>query len=156
MKTLAGFAAGAVSALGLVWARHHGWKCPCGCRHGRPCTCGCASCRRKRLLHHENAIRTAVEQCADKVQAYFRALRDSARDVARSVRGEQLDEDLLRQVFSRHDALLAQVRDEVVDLLRRIHESLDPPQRERLARFIESWHGWHRFHHHGWRSEGCR
>jgi hypothetical protein len=64
---------------------------------------------------------------------------------------------LVRQVFSRHDQLIKEARDDLVNLLRRVHESLDQTQRDRLGRFLESARGWGGAgcHHHHHERHGC-
>ncbi|NVB40779.1 periplasmic heavy metal sensor [Pseudenhygromyxa sp. WMMC2535] len=50
--------------------------------------------------------------------------------------GEQLDEGRLAELFTRHDELLAGARKSVVRALSRLHELLEPEQRERLVGWL--------------------
>ena len=150
-----GFLVGTASLVGLVWVLSHGRY-----RHGY----GHAHCCYPRGPHHlygvlarldttpgqEKVIRSAVEDFVDSLRERGRLLRQSAEDIGRAVRGEQLDEALLGDIFARHDRLLAELRRDAVAALGRVHETLDEGQRRKLARLIESHGGW------GWGHPGCR
>ncbi len=168
MQKILSFLAGAASVVGLAWLGHHGRHCCCGGGH-RHHHCGCSFCRERRWTHHlflhlrttpgqEKAIHGALEDFLDKLRQHRHALRQSAEALGRAVRGAAFDEELVRQVFGRHDQLLAEARQDLVRLLRRVHELLDDSQRDRLARFIESSHGWHSsgYEHHHRGSCGCQ
>jgi Spy/CpxP family protein refolding chaperone len=101
-------------------------------------------------------------QAADDVAGAFGKLRGelgaTRAAVARAMRGEAFDAAALRELTERQEALLADTREVLRTSLARIHEALDPRQREALADLIE--HGMdpglpHRFafhrHGHGWR-----
>jgi hypothetical protein len=149
-----GFLIGTASLVGLVWVLSHGryW-------HGYGHAHGCY----RRGPHHlygvlarldttpgqEKVIRSAVEDFVDSLRERGRLLRQSAEDIGRAVRGEQLDEALLGDVFARHDRLLAELRRDAVAALGRVHETLDEGQRRKLARLMESHGGW------GWGHPGC-
>ncbi|SET16189.1 Spy/CpxP family protein refolding chaperone [Stigmatella erecta] len=103
-------------------------------------------------------------QAADDVAASFGKLRGELEAtraaVARALRGEQFDAGALRELTERQDALLADLRETVRTSLARIHEALDPRQREDLADLIEHGRGMgypppHPFHRHG-RGHGWR
>jgi hypothetical protein len=86
----------------------------------------------------EKVVRTEVRKVIDQVRG-LRGERDQTRgDLARSVRGDDLDEVALGEMFARHDEKLEKLRGEVVGSLGRIHTVLEPAQRERLADLIES------------------
>ncbi len=168
MHKLLGYLTGAASVLGLSWLVRHGDNGCCGAADPLQ-HCGCSQCRRKRMaqrlfLHlettpgQEKAIGAALEEFMDKLGQHGRALRQSAGAVGRWIRGTQFDEELLQQIFAQHDVVLAEARQDLVALLRRLHESLDDAQRARLARFIESppaWHSSWRPCHQCWTSH-CR
>ena len=136
--TVFGFLLGTACLVGLIWVLGHRHHCSARGRHlGR------------RLFEEldmtpgqEKLVRTLLEDFSDSVRERARALRRSAEDVGRAVRGEKLDEALLAEVFAQHDRLLGELRPQVVELLRRIHETLDDRQRRRLGRLIESAPGW--------------
>jgi hypothetical protein len=106
-----------------------------GSRHGGP----------EDLLHRldltqeqEKVVRVEVRKVVDSVRG-LRDERDQTRgDLARSVRGDGLDEVVLGEMFARHDEKLEGLRNEVVGALGRVHAVLEPAQRERLADLIES------------------
>ena len=86
----------------------------------------------------EKVVRTEVRKVIDQVRG-LRDERDQTRgDLARSVRGDGLDEVALGEMFARHDEKLESLRGELVGSLGRIHAVLEPAQRERLADIIES------------------
>jgi hypothetical protein len=86
----------------------------------------------------EKVVRAEVRKVIDQVRG-LRDERDQTRgDLARSVRGDGLDEVVLGEMFARHDEKLEHLRGEIVGSLGRIHTVLEPAQRERLADIIES------------------
>jgi hypothetical protein len=148
-----GFFIGTASLIGLVWVLGHGRDWGHGWHSARP-----------RLLYRlferldsspgqEKVIRAAIEEFGESLRERARAVRESAEEIARVVRGERLDESALTEVFARHDQLLAELRRDLVSLLGRVHEVLDERQRRRLAHWIETGPGWawchhaHRLHH---------
>ncbi|HTM22142.1 MAG TPA: periplasmic heavy metal sensor [Kofleriaceae bacterium] len=149
----------ALALLGLFIFKRHHWR-----RHAYGyggCGGGCG--RRGRWHHHhhdhdhdrgggpedllyrlnltqeqEKVVRTEVRKVVDAVRG-LRDERDQTRgDLARSVRGDGLDEVALGEMFARHDEKLEGLRNEVVGALGRVHAVLEPGQRERLADLIES------------------
>ena len=99
----------------------------------------------------EKVIVAAVEEFMDRARESGRKVRDTRPDLASSVRGDQLDEGRLTDVFGRHDAALSDVRSAAVDAMRKIHEALDERQRKLLADLVESG-GYFGLHH---RAYGC-
>jgi hypothetical protein len=61
-------------------------------------------------------------------------------DVARAVRAESFDENIMGDLFVRHDDELRELRIQSVELLATVHAALDERQRELLADFITSSH----------------
>ncbi len=57
-------------------------------------------------------------------------------DLAAAFGSERLDEQRLGELFARHDELLAGARKAVVGALSKIHDVLEPKQREQLARVM--------------------
>lgn len=101
-------------------------------------------------------------QAADDVAASFGKLRGeleaSRTAMARALRGEQFEAGALRELTERQEAQLADLREVLRTSLARIHEALDPRQREDLADLIEhgpgmGYPGLHACHRHGpgWR-----
>lgn len=98
----------------------------------------------------EKVIAAAVDEFVDRARASGRDVRDTRRVLADALRGEQLDEARIGEVFVRHDAALEQVRRAGVDAARKVHEALDERQRKILGDFVEN--GWHGYGHgcHGY------
>ena len=67
-----------------------------------------------------------------------REARASRSDVARLLRTESLDENILGEAFARHDERLREMQKAFADALGRVHQALDPEQRARLADFLEN------------------
>ncbi|WP_225412213.1 periplasmic heavy metal sensor [Stigmatella hybrida] len=97
-------------------------------------------------------------QAADDVAASFGKLRGELEAtqtaVARALRGEHFDAGALRELTERQEAQLADLREVLRTSLARIHEALDPRQRDELADLIEhgpgmGYAGPHAFHRCG-------
>lgn len=86
----------------------------------------------------EKEITAAVEDFVQHARSLKQEGKSSRDDVAALLRTESLDEDVLGGLFSRHDERLREVQKAFADTLGRIHQALDPRQRERLAEMIES------------------
>ena len=99
----------------------------------------------------EKVIVAAVEEFMDRARESGRKVRDTRSDLASSVRGDNIDENRLADVFGRHDLALGDVRSAALDALRKIHEALDERQRKLLADIVESG-GYFGFRHH---AHGC-
>ena len=97
----------------------------------------------------EKVIVAAVEEFIDRARESGRKVRDTRRDFASSVRGDQVDETRLASVFGEHDAALSDVRRAALDALRKVHEALDERQRKILADIVESG-GYFGMHRHGY------
>lgn len=98
----------------------------------------------------EKVILGAVDELVDRARATGRELRSTRKDLADALRGEELDEARLEQVFGRHDAALAELRAAGVDAVRKVHGALDERQRKILSDLIDSGMGfgfWARHHH---------
>ena len=57
-------------------------------------------------------------------------------DLGAAFGAERLDEQRLGELFARHDELLGTARKSVVGALSKIHDVLEPKQREQLSRWI--------------------
>lgn len=86
-------------------------------------------------------IRNEAEQFADKTRDLRREFRLSRDDIAAAMAGESFDEERMGESFARQDDRIRTVREQLVGALARIHDVLDPRQRERLGRLA---HGLHR------------
>jgi hypothetical protein len=100
----------------------------------------------------EKVITSAVSEFIGQARTTGREVRDSRRAVAEVLRGEQLDEARLQEVFVRHDAALDQIRRAGVDAARKVHEALDERQRKILGDLVEG--GFWGMGHHGC-GRGC-
>ena len=79
----------------------------------------------------------AVDELYGKARDLRRVGRSSRNDIARLLRTESLDEDILGALYARHDERLRDVQRAFGVALGRIHQALDLEQRERLASLIE-------------------
>ena len=94
----------------------------------------------------EKAVVAAVESVHAKLREHKEELARSRADLARALRGEQLDTGALEAAFARHDAALADVRKTALEALGKVHEALDERQRRDLADQLDAG-GF--FRHHG-------
>ncbi len=85
----------------------------------------------------EKVVRAEIETLKQKVKTVRDEGAKSRSDMARSVRGEDFEEDALATMFIRHDDQLHTLRQDLGGALGRIHAVLDPAQRERMAEMIE-------------------
>ncbi|MBZ4416728.1 periplasmic heavy metal sensor [Myxococcus sp. RHSTA-1-4] len=110
-----------------------------------------------------------IVKTVDEVMEAFAKVRDevgpSRAALGRALRGEQFDGAALRELYTRHDVALDNLRRTVQGGLAQVHEALDPRQRRELADLLEHGfgHGWHpgQGHGHGrcggrggWRGDG--
>jgi len=91
-------------------------------------------------------IRNEVEQFADKTQELRGEFRLSRDDITNAMRGESFDEEIMGEGFARQDDRIREVREQLVGALARIHDVLEPAQRERLAEVSQ-----HFGHRRSWR-----
>ena len=89
----------------------------------------------------EKEIAAAVDGFVEQARELKREGKTSRDDVAKLLRTESLDEVTLGELFGRHDERLRELHKAFADALGRIHQSLDPEQRARLAELIEGGHG---------------
>ena len=89
-------------------------------------------------LAQERVIAASYEELRESAMKAREEVRSTRRDVARAVRGPQLDATLLGEVFARHDGALEALRKSAVGAVAKVHDALDERQRERLADLIES------------------
>jgi len=85
----------------------------------------------------EKVVRAELETLRQKVRSVREEGAQTRSDMARSVRGDDFEEDALAAMFIRHDDHLHTLRQDLGGALGRIHTVLDPAQRERLAEMIE-------------------
>lgn len=91
----------------------------------------------------EKVIREEVEQVIDQVHDLKRSWWRAGDDLAQVMSSEAADEAAIDEALAKNSAQLDAVRKQVARALARIHETLDPQQRRRLARILSSgpWAG---------------
>ncbi|MFI5299809.1 MAG: Spy/CpxP family protein refolding chaperone [Polyangiales bacterium] len=91
----------------------------------------------------ERAIADAIDEAREQKASFKKEARASRKDVARSFRGESVEETVLGEVFSRHDNVIEGARKAFVHALVKIHAALDERQRATLADLVEGgWRAW--------------
>jgi hypothetical protein len=101
----------------------------------------------------EKLIRTKVNELFASLRSRRQELWATRGELAQAVNAERLDRERLQATFIRHDDLLNGARQEFVEALASVHETLDARQREILARLIDR--GWVRGLVHGGHAGGC-
>jgi Spy/CpxP family protein refolding chaperone len=84
----------------------------------------------------EKEIKAAVEELMGKISALKGEGQATRQDVANALRNDSIDENMLAELFSRHDDKLREAHKAFADAFGRIHGALDAEQRKRLADFI--------------------
>ncbi|MDB4943100.1 MAG: hypothetical protein JWP97_2634 [Labilithrix sp.] len=98
----------------------------------------------------EREIRAALEDMQERARDAKTSLPEARTNVARAVRGDEVDLGALEAASARLDATSEMMKDAFNGALKRIHAVLDSRQRERLADLIGKGFG-----HRGWgRNEG--
>jgi hypothetical protein len=99
----------------------------------------------RRILDHvratpaqERAISAAVDEFRDELKKHFGGEgRKSRQELVDAFRKSTFDGVLLGEQFARHDTALENGRKAFVGLVAKIHDALEPEQRERFADLIE-------------------
>ena len=84
----------------------------------------------------ERVIAEAVDEVLQAGRSAHEAMRAGKKDIAEVFSGPAFDESLLGDVFSRQDDAIRNVRLAATGALARVHEVLEPEQRERLAELL--------------------
>lgn len=121
------------------WSHHrHGW----GHRHGSGRWGGAGLYG---LFHRldtspgqEKAIRAAVEELRDTMSRFTPELRASRSELANAMRSDVFDASALEGALDGHVVEARSLGSALLGTLGKVHEALDPDQRRRLARIIES------------------
>jgi Spy/CpxP family protein refolding chaperone len=90
----------------------------------------------------ERVIEAAVDQVADAASRFRDERHRFRADVAASVKGDRFDSTPLNEMFSRQDAVIAQLRKVLTEGLAKVHETLDPKQRGALGEALQYGPGW--------------
>ncbi|MET0404547.1 MAG: Spy/CpxP family protein refolding chaperone, partial [Cystobacter sp.] len=85
----------------------------------------------------EKVLVQAAEDVSGAATKLKGAWSDTRQAWARSLRGEHFDAEALRELDAKQDALVAEMRETLRVSLSRIHEALDPRQRQELADLLE-------------------
>lgn len=86
----------------------------------------------------EKVIRAEINGLRDRARLLKDERRRTRDDLASAMRDEGFNEVTMGEMFARHDDVLRELRQDAVGALVRIHDALEPEQRERLAKFLES------------------
>ena len=89
----------------------------------------------------EKAIVAAIDEFRDSVHALRSKLMASRGELATALRQDQFEAERVRVALARNADELAALGDTGTRTLGKIHEALDPEQRKRLARWLESGPG---------------
>lgn len=86
----------------------------------------------------EKAILAALDELKDSARAVRSKVASSRGDVAEALRAEHFDAERVHTVVARHAEDFATLGTSMTATLAKIHEALDPEQRKRLARWLDS------------------
>jgi Spy/CpxP family protein refolding chaperone len=117
----------------------HGWH-----RHGhhhgggRFSWHGFLASRLEATPEQHKVIRDELEGFWEKTRELRRELRLSRDDIAKAMRSDAFDEEVMGESFSRQDDRIREIREALVGALAKIHDVLDERQRRRLADLVES------------------
>ena len=81
-------------------------------------------------------IREAFKTVHDELHGFADERKATRDDLGKAFGSEHFDEQVMGELFARHDQRLEQLRRSVVGALAKIHEVLEPVQRERLAGMV--------------------
>jgi uncharacterized membrane protein len=81
-------------------------------------------------------IREAFRGVSDELRAVADERKATREDLGKAVGGERFDEQVMGDLFARHDQRLEQIRRSVVGAMAKVHDVLEPIQRERLASLL--------------------
>ena len=86
----------------------------------------------------ERVIGAAVEEFRDELKKNSGAKGVAAgKEIVDALRRSTFDGVLLGEQFARHDTILENGRKSFVGLVAKVHDALEPEQRERLADLVE-------------------
>ena len=84
----------------------------------------------------EKVIVAALDEVREAARGMRGEASDTRADVARAVKGEVFDAEVMGAVFARHDGALETMRKVVVGAMAKVHDALDDRQRADLADLI--------------------
>ena len=96
----------------------------------------------------ERVVGAAIEEFRDEMKkATGGEARRSRQEIVEALRRPTFDGVMLGEQFARHDTVLEGARKAFVGLVAKVHDALDPEQRERLADLVDRgprFGGWSR------------
>ncbi len=136
-----GFVIGTVALVGLirVIARGRAWRGRrAGFERGVRGPLRALFARLDTTPGQERVIADAIAEARGSLRDSRGELKASRNDLVAALRADHFDPLLLEGTFSRHDERLTAMRAAMVGALARVHEALDPAQRERLAGLVRN------------------
>lgn len=147
-----GFLIGALCLGGFIALarRHHGHGYGYGhggCHRGGPFHRGrsflySAFERLDTTPGQEKAITAALDDFRDSARTIKNRVKDARGELADALRQDQFEPERVERVVARHSEELNQLAAVGAKTMARIHEALDPEQRKRVARWLESGPGY--------------
>jgi hypothetical protein len=85
----------------------------------------------------ERVIVAALDELRENRQALRDEAKQTRTDLARAIEGGLIEDSTLEDTFARHDRSLARMRVSFTEALKKVVETLDEPQRKRMAGWLE-------------------
>jgi Spy/CpxP family protein refolding chaperone len=85
----------------------------------------------------EKVILDAMDGVRTTGEKFRGELGNTRQEISRALRGEHFDAAALRELFAKHDALVAELRESAMAGLSQVHEALDDRQRRELSEWVE-------------------
>ena len=82
-------------------------------------------------------MREAADDVEEAVRDFKGLGRKHKRDLADILRGDEFDHEAVGEAWSEQDAALEKIRLRLVTSMQKVHEVLEPRQREQLADMLE-------------------
>ena len=89
----------------------------------------------------ERVIMEAIGDLKASRASVHDELKQTRTDFGNALSGGLIDDAQFEETFARHDRLLAQLRVSMVEAIKKIAETLDPGQRDQLAKLMQG-RGW--------------
>lgn len=84
----------------------------------------------------EKSIRETLDSLREHARDSKAELRKSVADLADALAGDELDHEKVGEAWVKQDKALDSIRMAALEAMGRIHDTLDPSQRERLAQLL--------------------
>ena len=142
-----GFLFGAVSLAGLIASVRHRRHWRHGHWGGHGGHWGSSWIFRRVSEHldatpgQEKVIESAVEDVFKAVRGMRDSLLTGRRDIATAFKSEAFDQEPLKQAFIKQDRAAEELQRSILVSLGKVHEALEPRQREALADLVENGFG---------------